>query len=1432
MNIKRNRVISGLLSFAMIFTLVFAVLPPIEGMAAAPTITTEAAYDIELYEASVSAYVHTNGGNLFKEHGFYYGTTTSCSTKVVVDDNGGSGTSLDTPNRYTYTFDDLKMGTKYYYKAYVLTTSGTYYYGGVGNFTTEMLEYDISVETIDTDGDQTMNTIEMAAELYVDVNYGKASAITVGFERGQVGSTTKKTTDVRGYYDGDEFGWSLTDLSPGTSYRYRGFAIDPMTQEYIYGDWVTITTLDEEDFLPEVYTDSATDITLTSAVINGELDFTADLSTEYGFILGTGTTEQVKIGTTTKVKSFEYEWEDLLPNTKYTYKTYAKNKYGTVYGATKTFTTKIDATKPVIEVLKSSLGNEFTYGSTVSFTAEASDNIALYEFILYVDNVEVDYSDYWTDYEELEYTTNKLSVGSHTIKAYAVDDAGNEATKTLTIVVTEPQAPVVSATLPSKVTLGDVITISGSITSSDSPIDIVSVEVNNPDGTWGYYPFRQTSVGTSSFSLDSISTKSYDGTVTSGGIETGCVSAGYVGTNYDYYSSAFDFSEPGSYLIAIRAQNEYGIIGESIHTVEVVEPVGTGILGDVNSDGRVTNLDSYIWDIYLKGGNVSLNTVGADINRNGIIDNDDYTLLSKHLSQMSGYEDLYVFSNTTQAKPVLTGIQDRYTVKKGESLNLSFSVSALSGGLVEKITLKHNLTGTTFAPISYTTNKGTYSNVFNISGYPLNTIGTYDFIVYCRANNYTITDNAIYRFTVDVIDSTCTHPTEAINDIYKSTVYDSAVNSSSTHTYHHTYTRKCTNCGTILGTVNSESFTESHSINKKGYCLCGYIDNSGYSSWSAYNTSAGKTIVYRNPESTGYYGEIYADESVTVVGECCDRYLIKYSVSGGTKMGYVNKDALYRTFTFNGNTIKLYDVIGTTRLYANTSELMSQMHGMYDRTSDDTATLIYYRTNSTDSALVINVDLSQAEDWDGITFSVKGIDNQIIGYILTTKLNGEHYIDVNKFLEYASISSYNQEKSSNEQQLLHLTLIRDYDEITFSEDAFDSDSVMKKILYKGGIGAIIDGVQNIMDLSSGGVVNGTDIMDTMVINMISSEQDSLIDMAIECTEALDTIKGVYEKINTANSGVSPLMPQKFSYFLEELSAMSDTEFNSMLGSQIIGEASNNKELSAFLSRYGLSIENFPIDKVGNIRKAVKLLETLDTINKIITPLLDGTNRYLTHKKISDNFKGDIKDQLLLLKNTATDQRVKNTIQTYITNIESGNYDSIFNVSEAWAAAGYTVEYLASNKDIIKNAYNFTYKLSQNGFFGSKIASAAAKMNGSEFMGIVKGVASADTLLSAPSTIMGIVGYDCSSAYDIEVNLVTVSSALRDTRNKFASATFGTKEYSDYFTACNLWVDKLISLVNDYCNCFPDDITGDLKTEIDKYQAIHTNNRARMQSLIN
>lgn len=60
---------------------------------------------------------------------------------------------------------------------------------------------------------------------------------------------------------------------------------------------------------------------------------------------------------------------------------------------------------------------------------------------------------------------------------------------------------------------------------------------------------------------------------------------------------------------------------------------------------------------------------------------------------------------------------------------------------------------------------------------------------------------------------------------------------------------------------------------------------------------------------------------------------------------------------------------------------------------------------------------------------------------------------------------------------------------------------------------------------------------------------------------------------------------------------------------------------------------------------------------------------------------------------------------------------------------------------------------------------------------------------------------------------------------------GTEEYIEYYKSCNLWVDALIDLVNDYCDCFPDETTDKLKAAIDKYESTHKNNRAKMQEFI-
>lgn len=763
MTSTKNRLLSGLLSLLMVLLLVIEVFPPIEIHAISP----EEGGKGNLYISSPSHDDEINGYEDVKirwnkvSGAHHYWLTVKDTAKNTNLFNKSVGTKTS----YTFSYDDdIFVTDGRIYKIYVAAMDAD---GNVLNGASEWnaiyvtnyleLDYDITVETIDTDGEQTMNTIEMCAELYIDSNVDIGSAV-VGFEYGKKGGTQKKSTDSIRRNDGDEFGWTLTGLQAGTSYTYRGFVIDPITNKYVYGDSVTITTLDESDYLPEVYTDSATDITLNSAVINGELEYTADVSTEYGFILGTGVTEQVKIGTSTKVKSFEYEWEYLLPNTQYTYKTYAKNKYGTVYGNTKTFTTKSDTAKPVIEILESSLGNEFTYGSTVTFTAEASDNIALREFALYIDDTRVDYSDYYTDYNELEYTTSSLTEGTHVLKAYAKDGSGNDATMSINIVVKEA--------------------------------------------------------------------------------------------------------------------------------------VPDGVLGDVNLDGSVSDMDQFIFKRYLdniSGYTVNLST--ADINGDGKATLEDYNILKNHLVSNNGYSNLYDFNNksTSTVKPSISGVSQVYYTKKGDSLTIPFTLTALNGGKIEKVTMKHNFVGTSFTPISFTCDQETYSNSFEISGYPMDQIGTHTFVIYCRASNYTVTNNEIIIFNVCVTEKKCNH--DNTDDQYLRTVYTGTYKTLIEHTYYHEYKSVCIDCGYEICTVSSDSVTEGHKLNAKGYCLCGYIDRTGFAQWEGYNSFGSNITVYSNPESTGKYGVIYPNEKVTVLGECCGRYLIKYKVdSGGTKEGYVESE--------------------------------------------------------------------------------------------------------------------------------------------------------------------------------------------------------------------------------------------------------------------------------------------------------------------------------------------------------------------------------------------------------------------------------------------------------------------------------------------------------------------------------------------------------------
>ena len=319
----------------------------------------------------------------------------------------------------------------------------------------------------------------------------------------------------------------MTDLEPNTSYQYRAFGqIYGYGKEY--GNWVTITTKDEADYLPEVITYDAENIDTNSVMLRGKLISTGEaaVSTEYGFVFNYSSNNSTtfKAGTSTSAKTFEYELTGIDDDHTYTYTSYAKNEYGTVYGEEVSFTTKelerVQLAAP--QMANTSITTSAGEPVTISWTA--------------VPNA--------TEYN-----------------VYIWDGLGNE----------------------------------------------VSRSIEQSALTYSY-----------------------------------------------------TFESAGTYYVQVYALNSASEVytdsgpGEATITVNTTV-VGEILLGDVNSDGVVTNKDRFILNRYLAGmAGYTLDMINfkaADIDKDLALTDQDCTILIRHLANWTGYENLNRLSSVITGNP-------------------------------------------------------------------------------------------------------------------------------------------------------------------------------------------------------------------------------------------------------------------------------------------------------------------------------------------------------------------------------------------------------------------------------------------------------------------------------------------------------------------------------------------------------------------------------------------------------------------------------------------------------------------------------------------------------------------------------------------------------------------------------------------------------------
>lgn len=123
------RNLKNFLSIAIIFVVMFAFATTAMADVVKPTLKTVNAVNITEKSVTLKGTILTNGGYNITDTGFYYGTTSTPTTKVSLGAIGSRKGSKE------YKLSGLTSSTKYYFKFYVTNKNGTYE-GSILNFTT------------------------------------------------------------------------------------------------------------------------------------------------------------------------------------------------------------------------------------------------------------------------------------------------------------------------------------------------------------------------------------------------------------------------------------------------------------------------------------------------------------------------------------------------------------------------------------------------------------------------------------------------------------------------------------------------------------------------------------------------------------------------------------------------------------------------------------------------------------------------------------------------------------------------------------------------------------------------------------------------------------------------------------------------------------------------------------------------------------------------------------------------------------------------------------------------------------------------------------------------------------------------------------------------------------------------------------------------
>lgn len=265
------------------------------------------------------------------QHGHVYSSSNELPTISDNRTNLGSTTNV---GEYVSLISGLIPGESYYIRAYALNEKGAAY--GDSKLVSTVIGAP-ALTTLTAD-DITQTQVTLSGSL--DSN-GGGTVSEKGFLWGVTAPLNSDSEKIiaEGTTEG-EYSVDLTSLSPGVTYYFKAYAINP--NGIGYGDQKNFKTKGTE---ATVFTFDPINISATKLKARGRIDSNGGESlTSYGFVFATNenptlNNKKVEVGNSDFTGEYSFDITGLNPSTNYYIRSYATNVINTSYGDQKLVTT-------------------------------------------------------------------------------------------------------------------------------------------------------------------------------------------------------------------------------------------------------------------------------------------------------------------------------------------------------------------------------------------------------------------------------------------------------------------------------------------------------------------------------------------------------------------------------------------------------------------------------------------------------------------------------------------------------------------------------------------------------------------------------------------------------------------------------------------------------------------------------------------------------------------------------------------------------------------------------------------------------------------------------------------------------------------------------------------------------------------------------------